>query len=59
MLHAIIRTIKKGMWHQLRDIRRRMRSKGRKVNVLQLPPGVAQQHKNHPGHTRKDAAIYT
>lgn len=36
-----------------------MRSKGRKVNVLQVPPGETRQHKNHPGQTRKDAAIYT
>lgn len=38
--------------------------KGQKVNVLQFPPWchisfVTQQHKNHPGQTREDAAIYT
>lgn len=58
MLHAI-RTIKKRYVASAQRYQRRMRSKGRKVNVLQFPPGVTQQHKNHPGHTRKDAAIYT
>lgn len=39
-------------------------SKVKKVCILQFPPWchisfVTQQHNNHPGQTRKDAAIYT
>lgn len=57
MLHA--RTIKKRyVASAQRYQRRRMRSKGRKVNVLQSPPGVTQQHKNHPGQTRRRSYIH-